>query len=343
MFRFANYEYIYLLWFIPLLTLLLYIALKKKKKLFSLMGDIEVIKRLHRSTSLKRQMAKGVVVLSAIMILIIALMGPQMGTVISEVKREGIDIVIVLDVSKSMQAEDITPNRLDRAKFEISRFIDRLDGDRIGLVAFAGVSYLQVPLTLDYSAAKMILSIIDTDIIGTQGTATADAISTALEAFRGESITQRVMIILTDGEDHEDDPIEAAEIARDKGVIIYTVGVASTAGDPIPVYDKRGMRISFKRDGDDRIITSRLNEGSLDEIAGITGGRYFRLPARTSGLEMVFNQIAELEKSELSSREFDEYKEWYQYIVAFALLLLFIEPFIPEQRKLISEWHGRYK
>ena len=103
------------------------------------------------------------------------------------------------------------------------------------------------------------------------------------------------------------------------------------------------MRISFKRDGDDRIITSRLNEGSLDEIAGITGGRYFRLPARTSGLEMVFNQIAELEKSELSSREFDEYKEWYQYIVAFALLLLFIEPFIPEQRKLISEWHGRYK
>ena len=343
MFRFANYEYIYLLWFIPLLTLLLYIALKKKKKLFSLMGDIEVIKRLHRSTSLKRQMAKGVVVLSAIMILIIALMGPQMGTVISEVKREGIDIVIVLDVSKSMQAEDITPNRLDRAKFEISRFIDRLDGDRIGLVAFAGVSYLQVPLTLDYSAAKMILSIIDTDIIGTQGTATADAISTALEAFRGESITQRVMIILTDGEDHEDDPIEAAEIARDKGVIIYTVGVASTAGAPIPVYDKRGMRISFKRDGDDRIITSRLNEGSLDEIAGITGGRYFRLPARTSGLEMVFNQIAELEKSELSSREFDEYKEWYQYIVAFALLLLFIEPFIPEQRKLISEWHGRYK
>ena len=343
MFRFANYEYIYLLWFIPLLTLLLYIALKKKKKLFSLMGDIEVIKRLHRSTSLKRQMAKGVVVLSAIMILIIALMGPQMGTVISEVKREGIDIVIVLDVSKSMQAEDITPNRLDRAKFEISRFIDRLDGDRIGLVAFAGVSYLQVPLTLDYSAAKMILSIIDTDIIGTQGTATADAISTALEAFRGESITQRVMIILTDGEDHEDDPIEAAEIARDKGVIIYTVGVASTAGAPIPVYEKRGLRISLKRDGDDRIITSRLNEGSLDEIAGITGGRYFRLPARTSGLEMVFNQIAELEKSELSSREFDEYKEWYQYIVAFALLLLFIEPFIPEQRKLISEWHGRYK
>ena len=343
MFRFANYDYIYLLWLIPLLTLLLYVALKKKKKLFSSFGDIEVIKRLHRSTSLKRQMAKGVVVLSAVTVLIIALMGPQMGTVLSEVKREGIDIVILLDVSKSMLAEDITPNRLDRAKFEISRFIDRLDGDRVGLVAFAGVSYLQVPLTLDYSAAKMILSIIDSDIIGTQGTATADAINTALEAFKGESITQRVIIILTDGEDHEDDPIEAAETARDKGVIIYTVGIASVAGAPIPVYDKRGKRTGFKRDGDDKIITSRLNEGSLDEMAGITGGRYFRLPARTSGLGMVFDQIAELEKSELSRREFDEYKEWYQYIVAFALLLLFIEPFIPEQRKIKSEWHGRYK
>ena len=343
MFRFANYEYVYLLWFIPLLTLLLYAALKKKKKLFSLLGDSEVIKRLHRSTSLKRQMAKGVVVLSAVTILIIALMGPQMGTVLSEVKREGIDIVIVLDVSKSMQAEDITPNRLDRAKFEISRFIERLDGDRIGLVAFAGTSYLQVPLTLDYSAAKMILSIVDSDIIGTQGTATADAINTALEAFKGESNTQRVMIILTDGEDHEDDPIEAAKIASDKGVIIYTVGIASVAGAPIPVYDRRGMRIGFKRDDEDKIITSRLDEVSLDEIAGITGGRYFRLPARTSGLKMVFDQIAELEKSELSTREFDEYKEWYQYIVAFALLLLFVEPFIPEQRKIKREWHGRYK
>ena len=343
MFRFANYDYIYLLWIIPLLTLLLYVALKRKKKLFSSLGDIEVIKRLHRSSSLKRQMAKGVVVLSAVTILIFALMGPQMGTVLSEVKREGIDIVIVLDVSKSMQAEDITPNRLDRAKFEISRFIDRLEGDRIGLVAFAGVSYLQVPLTLDYSAAKMILSIVDSDIIGTQGTATADAINTALDAFKGESGTQRVIIMLTDGEDHEDDPIEAAETASDQGVIIYTVGIASIAGAPIPIYDKRGMRVGFKRDGDDQIITTRLNETSLDEIAGITGGRYFRLPARTSGLEMVFNQITELEKSEFSSREFDEFKEWYQYIMAFALLLLFVEPFIPEQRKLKSEWHGRYK
>ncbi len=343
MFRFANYEYIYLLWFIPLLTLLLYVALKKKKKLLASIGDIEVIKRLNRSTSFKRQMAKGLIVLASITILIIALMGPQMGTVLSELKREGIDIVVVLDVSKSMQAEDITPNRLERAKFEISRFIERLDGDRIGLVAFAGTSYLQVPLTLDYSAAKMILSIVDTDIIGTPGTATADAIKTALEAFTGESGAQHVIIILTDGEDHEDDPIEAAEIAREKGVIIYTVGMASIAGAPIPIYDKRGMRIGFKRDDEDQIITSRLNEVLLDEIAGITGGGYFRLPARTNGLNMVFKEISELEKSEFSSREFDEYREWYQYIVAFALLLLFIEPFIPEKRKLIREWHGRYK
>jgi len=343
MFRFENYSFIYFLWFIPLLLIMLYISLKNKNRLLSAIGEIEVVKRLHRSTSIKRQAVKAFTVILAISILIFALMGPQMGTVLSEVKREGIDIIIILDVSKSMQAEDVVPNRLERAKFEIFRFIDKLEGDRVGLVAFAGTAYLQVPLTLDYSAVKMMLDILDTDIIGTQGTATAEAIEMALRSFTEESVAQKVIILLTDGEDHEERTTDAAEKANDSGAKIYTVGVASVSGAPIPLYNNRGERVGFKRDNEDKIVTSRLNEIILDEISGITGGRYFRLSERSSGLEMVHKEISLLEKSEFSTREFDEYKEWYQYIVAFALLLLLTEPFIPEKRKLLKEWHGRYK
>jgi len=343
MFRFVNYNFIYFLWFIPLLVLLLYLSLKKKNQLLSLLGEIEVVKRLNRSTSRNRQAAKVFIVIFAIFLLIFALMGPQMGTVLSEVKREGIDIIILLDVSKSMQAEDVVPNRIERAKFEISRFIDKLEGDRVGLVAFAGTAYLQVPLTLDYSAAKMMLDILDTDIIGTQGTATAEAIEIALKSFTEEKATQRVIILLTDGEDHEEKTTESAEKAVEFGTIIYTVGVASVSGAPIPLYNNRGERTGFKRDREDKIVTSKLNEVILDEISGITGGRYFRIGERSNGLEMVHKDIRLLEKSEFSTREFDEYKEWYQYIVGFVLLLLLVEPFIPEKRKLLKEWHGRYK
>jgi len=343
MFRFANYGFIYFLWFVPLMVLMLYISLKKKNQLLSSIGEMEVVKRLHRSTSMNRQAAKALTVILAITLLILALMGPQMGTVLSEVKREGIDIIILLDVSKSMQAEDIVPNRLERAKFEVSRFIDKLEGDRVGLVAFAGTAYLQVPLTLDYSAAKMMLDILDTDIIGTQGTATAEAIEIALQSFTEESAAQRVVILLTDGEDHEENTTKAAEKSIKTGAKIYTVGVASVSGAPIPLYNNRGERTGFKRDSEDKIVTSRLNEVVLDEISGITGGRYYRIGERSNGLEMVHKDIRLLEKSEFSTREFDEYMEWYQYIVAFALFLLIAEPFIPEKRKLLEEWHGRYK
>ena len=342
MFKFANYHFVYLLWVIPLLGIMLLYTIKKKKRLIRTLGSRDVIDRLHRSTSFKRQVAKILITLFATSLLTFALMGPQMGTVLSAVKREGIDIVVVIDVSRSMQAEDLSPNRLDRAKFEISRFIDRLERDRLGLVAFAGASYLQVPLTLDYAAVKMMLDVLDSDIIGTQGTATADAINTAVHSFKSEDASQKVILILTDGEDHEDDPVEAAEEAFEHGIRIYTVGFASVTGAPIPLYDKRGNRIGFKRDEKDQIVTSRLNETVLDEIAGVTGGRYFRIRTRANGLEMVYNEISQLEKSEIGSREFAEYKEWYQYAVGFVLMLLFIEPFIPEKRKTVEEWHGRY-
>ena len=342
MFRFANYHFIYILWVIPVLGIMLIYTFKKKKRLLRRLGSSDAIDRLHPSTSFKRQTAKIVITLFASSILTFALMGPRMGTLLSAVKREGIDIVVVIDVSRSMQAEDLSPNRLERAKFEIARFIDRLSGDRIGLVAFAGASYLQVPLTLDYSAVKMMLDVLDSDIIGTQGTATADAINTAAEAFKSEDASQKVILLLTDGEDHEDDPVKAAEDAFERGIRIYTIGIASITGAPIPLYDKRGNRIGFKRDAEDRIVTSRLNEAVLDEIAGAAGGRYFRIRTRADGLEMVYNEISQLEKSEIGSREFAEYREWYQYAVGFVLMLLFIEPFIPEKRKTVEEWHGRY-
>jgi len=237
MLRFAHPEYLYLLWLIPALIVFYCLAFRWKTKAMQRFGNLELVKKLAASTSRKRQVTKVSCVIAAFIFLIVSLARPQIGTKLQEVKREGVDIIIALDVSQSMLAEDVKPNRLEKARHEISGFIDRLEGDRVGLIAFAGEAFVQCPLTLDYGAAKIFLDILDTNLIPEPGTAIGEAIFKAIGTFEQRERKHKVLVLITDGEDHDSEPLKAAEEARREGIVIYTVGIGSGKGVPIPLYD----------------------------------------------------------------------------------------------------------
>jgi len=262
----------------------------------------------------------------------IALLGPAVGQKLTEVKRKGLDVVIALDTSVSMKAEDSKPSRLARAKFELGRFIDRLQGDRVGLVAFAGTSYLQCPLTLDYSAAKLFLDAVDTGVIGTQGTAIADAIGTALKSFNVQEKKYKVIIVISDGEDHEGAIEELTRQAADEGVVIYAVGIGSLTGVPIPLRNPATAEIEFKKDRAGHVVTTALAEETLQKIAALTNGKYYNLAADNDAFERIYREIFGMEKKNLRSHEYSDYQQRYQIFLIIALILLAAEIFIPEKR-----------
>jgi Ca-activated chloride channel family protein len=262
----------------------------------------------------------------------IALLGPAVGQKLTEVKRRGLDIIIALDTSVSMKAEDIKPSRLARAKYELSRFIDRLQGDRIGVVAFAGTSYLQCPLTLDYSAAKLFLDACDTGVIGTQGTAIADAIGTALESFNASEQKHKVIIVISDGEDHEGDIEAMTQQAAKEGVVIYAVGIGSLTGTPIPLRNPVSGEIEFKKDRAGHVVTTALEEETMQQIAALTNGQYYNLSADGEAFQKVAREILSMEKKTLRSHEYSDYQQRYQIFLVIGLILLVTEIFIPEKR-----------
>jgi Ca-activated chloride channel family protein len=272
----------------------------------------------------------------------VALANPQIGTKLEEVTRQGVDIIIAVDVSKSMLAEDITPNRLEKAKHAIGRFLDLLEGDRIGLVAFAGMAHVQCPLTLDYSAAKLFLSVIDPALIPQPGTAIGEAIKSATKAFNAQERKHKVLILITDGEDHEADPLEATKEAGQQGVIIYTVGIGSPQGVPIPEYNQAGSQIGFKKDRQGSVVTTKLDIYTLQKIAFETGGKYYLASSSESELDEIYDEITSLEKKELVSKQFSQYEDRFQIFLAIGFLLLVAEILIPERRKVKAEWQGRF-
>jgi len=263
---------------------------------------------------------------------VLALANLQTGSKLEEVKREGIDLFIAIDVSNSMLAEDIAPNRLERAKQSINRLVDKLEGDRIGIIVFAGKAYIQLPLTTDYAAAKLFLSTISTDLVNSQGTAIGEAIETAVNAF-DENEHNKAIVIISDGEDHEENAVEAAEEARKKGITIYTIGMGLAEGTPIPVYNQYGKRTGFKKDADNNTIVTKLNEAMLQQIAAAGEGSYIRASNSTTGLQTVFNQINQMEKSEIDSKIFTDYEDQFQWFIGLALLLLVIEMLLSTSRK----------
>jgi Ca-activated chloride channel family protein len=295
------------------------------------------------TVSRKRQAWKAALQTLAVLGLVLALARPQFGTKLRTVKREGLDVVIALDVSLSMLAEDIKPNRLEKAKHEIGTFIDQLQGDRIGLVAFAGRAFVQCPLTLDYGAAKMILDSMTPDLIPVPGTAVAEAIRKAAEAFVGQERKHKVLILITDGEDHGGDPLEAAKAASREGVVVYTVGIGSVQGVPIPVVDERGDPSGFKKDRSGSVVTTKLDEITLEKIALETGGKYHRGTPGESELDKIHEDLSQMEKKNLASKEFAQYEERFQGVLLVTFVLLALESALPERRRMKKTWKGRFE
>jgi len=319
---------------VVLLGLFLMWAISRKKSLLQRFGDIPLIMKNAPYISFARQRVKALLVLLALIFAVLALARLQFGTHLEMLKREGIDLIVALDVSNSMLARDMKPSRLEKARQEVMSIIDRLEGDRIGLVIFAGEAFVQCPLTLDYAAARMLLSVADTRSVSIQGTSLEAAINSATEAFsRGEK-KHKVLLLLTDGESHSGGTVQAAEAARQEGVKIYTVGIGSAAGEPIPILDRTGDQKGFKKDtesGD--VIVSRLDEATLQKIALATGGKYYHATPGEMELDRIFEEISKLEKKELEGTLVTHYDDRFQWPLILVIGLVIGEFLVSERRR----------
>jgi Ca-activated chloride channel homolog len=343
MFRWGFQQGLWFLLLVPVLVLFFIWAFRQKRKSLERFGRWALVERLARSVSRKRLVLKAGLLVSAVAFLTLALARPQLGTKLETVKREGQDIVIALDVSLSMKAQDIQPTRLDKAKHEIASLIDKLQGDRIALVAFSGKAFVQCPLTLDYGAVKMFLETLDTDLIPVPGTAVTEAIQKSAAAFVEKERKHKVVLLITDGESHEGDAVEAAKTAAKEGVVIYTVGIGSPQGVPIPITNPNGVMTEFKKDRDGEVVMTKLDELTLEKIALETGGKYYRATSGEMELNKIYDDILKMDKKTLASQQFEQYEDRFQALIVLAFFLLILELVIPERRKWKGEWKGRFE
>ena len=338
MFKFAHTYYFYLFLLVPALTAVFIWYLLWRRNALSRFGEWAIVRQLLPEASVPKLVLKFALAMLAAAFLVLTLAGPQTGSRIEKAHRKGIDLMIALDVSNSMLAEDIKPNRLERSKQSILRLIDQLDGDRIGIIVFAGKAYTQLPITTDYAAAKLFVSAISTDIIPTQGTAIGDAITRAIASY-GDTKNNKAIIIITDGEDHQGDVLEQAETAAKAGILIYTIGMGLPDGAPIPVYNGKVMT-GYKKDGSGNIIVSRLDEALLQQIATAGKGIYVRASNSEAGLRPIMEEIGKIQETEIESRQFTDYESRFQYFLAFAILLLVLDLFIFEKK---TKWLKNFR
>lgn len=339
--RFGDPDAFWLLMLVPALTAFFVWSFRSRKRALFAFGHPELMRKLTSATSRLRQGVKAALATAGVLMLVLALVQPQLGTQLELVRRRGLDILIALDTSRSMLAEDIAPNRLSRARYEVDDLIDRLEGDRVGIVAFAGRSFVVCPLTLDYGAAKLFLETVDTDLISAQGTALEEAIRQAAEAFGSEERKYKVLVLITDGEGHVGQPIEAAKEAAEEGVRIYTVGLGTPEGELIPI--RAGGRVDFLKDREGNIVKTRLDEATLQEIARVSDGAYFRASSGGVGLEEVYEEIAGLEEKELGSRQYTQYIHRFQWPLLFALICFAAEALLSDRRRASESWSGRFQ
>ncbi len=343
MFRFAH---IYLIYALPAILLLaggLYVYSRRKhSKLLEAFGENKLVKQLMPGFSLSKIRWKFWLTFFALFFLTVGLAGPQLGSKLVTVKRKGMEIIIALDVSNSMLAEDIKPNRLTAAKRAIEKLVDKLDNDRIGLIVFAGKAYVQVPVTSDYVSAKMFLNTISTNSIPVQGTNISEALALAAQSFTSDDDISKAIILITDGENHDDQAIETAKEIATKGIRIYTIGIGSPQGVPIPMYDRMGRKV-FKTDQNGNVVVTKLNEKVLQEIAMIGNGTYVRASNSGLGLDIILDKLNKLDKKEIESKIYSEYENYYQPFVALAILLLMIEVLITLRKSKFSEKYNLFK
>jgi Ca-activated chloride channel homolog len=330
MFRIANPEYLYALLVIPALIAFFWYSRIQRKKALALFGQKEILSVLMPNVSSSRPVLKFIVLMFALASIIIGVARPQFGSKLRTEKRKGIELIIAVDVSNSMMAEDIQPNRLERAKRAISQLVDKLSSDKIGLIVFAGEAYTQLPITADYVSAKLFLNSIGPNMVPTQGTAIGAAIELGVKSFNPQFIGSKAMIIITDGENHEDDAVGAAKAASDQGIVIYTVGMGSPQGGPIP--DLANGPRSYRKDRQGNTIVTKLDESMLQKIAEAGKGAYVRANNAQVGLNSLFDEVNKMEKTELETQSYADYDDQFQYFIAFGLFLILLDFMILERR-----------
>ncbi len=322
----AQGDYLLLLLLIPLLFVFYAIYRRRWRRNAARLGDAELVEQMMPAASPAKGWLKISLLAAAWFFFVIGLARPQLGARLKEHEANGIEVMIALDVSNSMLAEDYSPNRLERSKLAISRLVDRLQGDRIGLIVFAGESFVQLPVTADYVSAKIFLNSISTESVPVQGTALAEAMVSAARSFSSQSDRSRAIILITDGEDHEGDVMEAARQIAEQGIRIYCIGVGSPQGKPIP---KNG---SLLKDADGEIVVTRLDEATLQEIAGIGEGKYVRAGNSEFGLNPIIDDIRTLDKEKFQSVVFEDFDEQFMYFFAIALFFLILELIVPDTK-----------
>ncbi len=322
MFRFASPQYLYLLIIIPALMLLYFVVNRRRRHLLARFGNLELLQQLMPEVSKWRPRYKSLCFLLAMTALIFAVARPQLGSKLREEKSDGVEMMFVVDVSNSMLAEDFEPNRLERTKYAINRLFEGMKQDRAGLIAFAGDATVQLPITSDFRMAQAFVDRLSPTLAGVQGTSIGKALDLALLSFSEQSSASKVIILITDGENHEDDAIATAQRAAEMGIKIFTVGIGTPEGAPISIDG------DFIKDSEGNMVVSKLGEKMLEEIATISDGGYVRASKQNLGLEEIVTAINDLEKGELSTVKFEEYNELFQYLLGLALLLLSFEFYI---------------
>jgi Ca-activated chloride channel family protein len=328
--RFAVSTYTLLVWLLaaPLVATLVAVAVSRRRREGARRSFAEqtLFERIAPGASPGRERLKGALIVIGVVVLGLAAARPQVGTKLGVVKREGVDLMLAIDVSASMRARDLKPDRLEKARREAASLIGLLDGDRVGIITFAGEAFVQCPLTVDYGAASMLLSSIEPGTIPTPGTAVGEAIRTAIRGMETRPDRAKALVIMTDGEDHGSEALDAAREASEAGITIYTIGLGSTAGEPIPEVSGDG----YKRDRSGQIVMSKLNEPVLIDVAAATGGRYFRATDSERELDAIEEEISAMQQGELESRMYAYYEERFQVPLALALAVLSLEALLPD-------------
>lgn len=327
MFRFEAPTYLYLLILLPILIAIRMYGLRKRKKQLAKFGDPVLLKRLMPDVSVARREVKFWLMLTAIALLIVMLARPQMGTKINQEQRQGIEVIIALDISNSMKAEDVTPSRLDKSKMLVENLVDNFTNDKVGLTVFAGDAFVQLPITSDYVSAKMFLQNIDPSLIAAQGTNLAEAIELSSKSFTKQDKVGRAIIVITDGEDHEGGATEAAKEAKKNGMRVFVLGVGSPKGSPIP--DGNG---GYMKDNTGQEVMSALNEDMCKQIASAGGGAYIHVDNNNIAQQQLDNEIAKLQKGDILNVTYSEYDEQFQAVGILTILILIIETIILESK-----------
>lgn len=331
MYQIEEPTYFYYLAIIPAIVVVFLLVLWWKKRIQKQFADHKLIQKLSPEKSIFKSFLKITVFCLAFAFLIISLANPKMGTKLETVKREGVDIVFALDVSKSMEAEDIAPNRLEKAKQIITKIVENLGSDRVGIIIYAGNSYPLLPITTDYAAAKMFLQNANTDMVSSQGTAINDAIERALTYYDDNEQTNRFLVIVSDGEDHEENTLELAKQAAEKGIKIYTVGIGTAKGGPIPLKDN-GRVMGYKKDSKGMVVVTQMNEQILRDIANAGNGKYINGNKTQETIANIKEVLEKAEKNEFETKQFSDYEDQFQWFIGIGLFLLIIDVTLLEKK-----------